>query len=183
MMCTKEKYLLLETTFEDIFMNAILNVTGNKPESVWKYPRRPKVEQITQAIKVEFNGKTIAESSKVIRVLEKGHPPVYYVPLEDVNIETLQVSARKTWCEWKGEAGYYDVLIGDRRAENAAWYYPNPLPDYAEIKGYVAFYASKMEACFVGDERVEPQRGGFYGGWITSNLDGPFKGDPGTAGW
>jgi len=157
-------------------MNEISKETGNKPECVWDYPRRPKVEQITQAIRVELNGKVLAQSSNVIRVLEKGHPPVYYVPLEDVNIETLQVSARKTWCEWKGEASYYDVVVGDAVSPNAAWFYPNPAPDFVEIKNKVAFYAGKMDACYVDGELVEPQAGDFYGGWITSNLEGPFKG-------
>ncbi len=164
-------------------MNETITEQAAERESVWDYPRPPAVEGVPQRIKIVFNGEIIVDSQNAKRVLETSHPPTYYIPLEDIKTEVLQASTRKTWCEWKGEAGYYDVLIGDRRAENAAWYYPNPLPDYAEIKGYVAFYASKMEACFVGDERVEPQRGGFYGGWITSNLDGPFKGDPGTVGW
>ena len=152
-------------------------------ESVWDYPRPPAVEEVPQRIKIVFNGQIIADSRNAKRVLETSHPPTYYIPMEDIKPEALQPAPARTWCEWKGEARYYDVLIGDRIAERAAWYYPNPVPDYAEIKDHVAFYASKMEACFVGDERVKPQPGAFYGGWITSNIDGPFKGGPGTSGW
>jgi uncharacterized protein (DUF427 family) len=152
-------------------------------ESVWDYPRPPAVEDVPQRIKIVFNGQIIVDSQNAKRVLETSHPPTYYIPLEDIKPEALQPAPGKTWCEWKGEARYYDVLIGDLIAESAAWYYPNPVPDYAEIKDHVAFYASKMEACFVGDERVKPQPGAFYGGWITANIDGPCKGGPGTSGW
>ena len=164
-------------------MDETINEQATERESVWAYQRPPAVEAVPQRIIIVFNGEVIADSQNAKRVLETSHPPTYYIPLEDIKTEVLQASTRRTWCEWKGEASYYDVLIGNRRAENAAWYYSNPLPDYAEIKDYLAFYASKMDACYVGDERVEPQPGGFYGGWITSNLDGPFKGDLGTAGW
>ena len=147
-------------------------------ESVWDYPRPPKVEDVTQPIRFEFNGKSIANSSNAKRVLERGHPPVYYVTLEEINANTLQNSTRKTWCEWKGEARYYDVRVGDMISKNAAWYYPNPTRAFEEIKDYLAFYAGKMDACYVGDELVKPQAGDFYGGWITSNIEGPFKGSP-----
>jgi len=159
-------------------MNGKLKKVGNKSESVWDYPRPPKIERVKQAIKVEFNGDVIAKSTNAMRVLERGHPPVYYVPLEDINGKALQISARKTWCEWKGEASYYDVVVGEAVSKNAAWFYPNPTPDFVEIKDKVAFYAGKMEACYVGDELVEPQYGDFYGGWITSDIEGPFKGSP-----
>lgn len=150
--------------------------TGDEQESVWDYPRPPRIEPVKQAIKIELNGVVIAESSSAKRVLEKGHPPVYYLPMEDINAEVLRISSRRTWCEWKGEASYYDILVGDLVAHNAAWFYPDPLPDFLDIKDSVAFYAGKMGACFVGDEVVEPQAGDFYGGWITSNIQGPFKG-------
>lgn len=157
-------------------MNEKISEAGNEPESVWDYPRIPIIEQVEQAIKIEFNGAVIAESFKSMRVLERGHPPVYYVPLEDINLKTLQVSTRTTWCEWKGEASYYDVIVGNAVSKNAAWFYPNPTPDFVEIKDKVAFYAGKMDKCYLGDEPVTPQAGDFYGGWITSNVKGPFKG-------
>jgi uncharacterized protein (DUF427 family) len=151
--------------------------TGDEKESVWDYPRPPRIEPVKQAIKIELNGMVIAESSRAKRVLEKGHPPVYYLPLEDINAKVLRISSRRTWCEWKGEASYYDVMVGDLVSQNAAWFYPNPLPDFLDIRDHVAFYAGKMDACFVGDEVVEPQAGDFYGGWITANIQGPFKGN------
>jgi uncharacterized protein (DUF427 family) len=147
-------------------------------ESVWDYPLPPKVEDFPQSVKIAFRGEIIANSLNSKRVLEKGHPPVYYLPMRDVNSKWLKPSSRKTWCEWKGQAKYYDVVVGNHTSRNAAWFYPNPTPEFVEIAGYVAFYADKMEACFVGDETVEAQGGGFYGGWITSNIQGPFKGSP-----
>lgn len=145
-------------------------------ESVWDYPLPPKVEDFTIPIKIILNGEIVAESSNSKRVLEKGHPPVYYLPVQDINSTFLKSSPRKTWCEWKGEANYYDIVVGKQVSRNAAWFYPTPTPAFVEIAGYVAFYADKMEACFVGDERVKAQGGGFYGGWITSSIKGPFKG-------
>lgn len=147
-------------------------------ESVWDYPLPPKVEEFPQPIKIVFNGEIIADSLNSKRVLEKGHPPVYYLPMQDINSKLLKPSSKRTWCEWKGQAEYYDVIVGNQISINAAWYYPNPTPEFVELAGYVAFYANKVEGCFVGDERVEAQAGGFYGGWITSNIQGPFKGSP-----
>lgn len=147
-------------------------------ESVWDYPLPPKVEEFPQPIKIVFNGEIIADSLNSKRVLEKGHPPVYYLPMQNINSKLLKPSSKRTWCEWKGQAEYYDVIVGNQISINAAWYYPNPTPEFVEIAGYVAFYANKVEGCFVSDERVEAQAGGFYGGWITSNIQGPFKGSP-----
>lgn len=152
-------------------------------ESVWDYPRPPAVEVVPQRIRVVFNGETIVDTQKATRVLETSHPPVYYIPPTEVKPGVLQPAAGRSWCEWKGQAAYYDVRAGDRTAKKAAWYYPDPTPGFAQIKGYVAFYPSKMDACFVGDEQAEAQEGDFYGGWITSNLQGPFKGAWGTLGW
>jgi uncharacterized protein (DUF427 family) len=157
--------------------------SSTQPESVWDYPRPPAVEDVPHRIKVVFNGEVIVDSQAAKRVLETSHPPVYYIPPADIKPGVLQAASGKTWCEWKGEASYYDVVVGDRTAAKAAWYYPNPAPSYAEIKDYVAFYASKMDACYVGDERARAQEGSFYGGWITANITGPFKGAPGTRGW
>jgi len=141
------------------------------------------VEPVPQLIKIIFNAEVIVETWKALRVLETSHPPVYYVPPGVVKAGILHPVPGSTWCEWKGGATYFDVVLGDRVASRAAWFYPDPLPAFLAIRDYVAFYAGRMDACFVGDEKVLPQAGNFYGGWITSNLTGPFKGAPGTRGW
>jgi uncharacterized protein (DUF427 family) len=130
-----------------------------------------------------FNGETIAETRRAWRVLETSHPPVYYIPPDDIRMHYLQPSNRTTFCEWKGNAAYYTLQVGDRTVQNAAWYYPHPTPPYGAIKEHVAFYAAEMDACYVDGERVTPQPGGFYGGWITSDVVGPFKGEKGSMGW
>jgi uncharacterized protein (DUF427 family) len=152
------------------------------PESVWDYPRPPRVEPAGRRIRVELGDVTIADSKGAHRVLETSHPPVYYIPLKDIVHGTL-VGGRPTFCEWKGVASYYDVVASGRRAERAAWTYHDPMRDFEAIRDAVAFYPSAMGACWVDDELVEPQPGGFYGGWITPDIVGPFKGEPGTSGW
>ncbi|GFE71045.1 DUF427 domain-containing protein [Chroococcus sp. FPU101] len=152
-------------------------------ESVWDYPRPPRLEQIPKHLKIWFNGVVIADSRNAYRVLETSHPPVYYIPPDDIHMEYLQPSSQGSYCEWKGMAGYYTIIVGDQQAVNAAWYYPQPTPDFTPIKDYVAFYPSKMEACYVDGEKVTPQPGQFYGGWITSDIIGPFKGESGSWGW
>ena len=152
-------------------------------ESVWNYPRPPLLEKSHHRIKVVFNQIVIADSHNTYRVLETSHPPVYYIPPEDIKLEYLQSTSQRSFCEWKGYAGYYNVTVGDKQAVNAAWYYAQPSPEFAPIKNYVAFYPSKMDACYVNDELVRSQSGDFYGGWITSNIVGPFKGGTGTWGW
>jgi len=134
-------------------------------------------------VRVEHAGVTVADSTGAVRVLETSHPPVYYLPPADVRMESLRPSSRRTFCEFKGEAAYYDLVAGDQVVENAAWYYPHPSPGYEAIRDHIAFYPARVDACFVDDERVTPQTGDFYGGWITSEIDGPIKGGPGTAGW
>nr|HQU86510.1 DUF427 domain-containing protein [Pyrinomonadaceae bacterium] len=114
---------------------------------------------------------------------ETSHPPVFYFPPEDVKTEFLTVAGGSSFCEWKGRAGYYDLKIGEKLVENAAWFYPHPTERFAAIKDFIAFYPSKMDACFVDDELVQAQEGDFYGGWITSEIVGPFKGGAGTWGW
>lgn len=156
---------------------------GPGQESVWDYPRPPRVEDSIRHIRVIFNGVVIAATRRARRVLETSHPPVYYVPPEDIKMEHLVPAVRTTWCEWKGQAAYYTVSVGDRQASNAAWYYPAPTSGYEMITGYIAFYPHLMDACYVDGERVQAQAGGFYGGWITSDIVGPFKGEPGTQGW
>lgn len=152
-------------------------------ESVWDYPRPPQLERANKHLKIIFNGEIIAETNRAFRVLETSHPPVYYFPPEDVKMEFLTEAAGTSFCEWKGLAGYYSIKHGGKVAENAAWFYPNPTERFAEIKNYIAFYPSKMDACFVGDERAQVQEGDFYGGWITSDIVGPFKGGAGSWGW
>ena len=156
----------------------------NKVESVWDYPRPPRLERSQKQIKVVFNGVTLAETNQAYRVLETSHPPSYYIPSEDIQMQYLQQnSPQKSFCEWKGVARYYSVKVGDKQADNVGWYYSNPTPEFAEIKDYVAFYPALMDACYVDGELVQPQQGGFYGGWITSDISGPFKGQPGSWGW
>ena len=152
-------------------------------ESVWDYPRPPRVEETARHVQVVFNGEVIADTRRAKRVLETSHPPVYYIPPEDVRMECLTQAGHRTWCEWKGQAGYYNLAMAGRKVDSAAWFYPNPTPGYEAIQGHVAFYPAKMDACYVDGERVQAQPGDFYGGWITSEIVGPFKGGPGTMGW
>jgi uncharacterized protein (DUF427 family) len=125
----------------------------------------------------------IAESRRTWRVLETSHPPVYYIPPQDIRSAYLAPSHGGSWCEWKGRAAYFDIVVGEKVAQKAAWSYPNPTKSFAAIKDHVAFYAGLMDRCLVDGEEVIPQPGGFYGGWITSDVVGPFKGAPGTSGW
>ncbi len=145
-------------------------------ESVWEYPRPPRVEPSERRIRVVLGGETIVDTGRSQRVLETSHPPVYYVALEDVREGVLEpAGGRTTFCEWKGTADYYDAVAGGVRAERAAWTYRDPLPGFDPIRDWVAFYPGRVDACFLDDERVEPQPGDFYGGWITSEVEGPFK--------
>jgi len=152
-------------------------------ESVWDYPRPPRLEQSGKHIRIVFNGVAIADTHRAIRILETSHPPVYYIPPADVKQEALTLTARHTFCEFKGQASYYTLTINGQRAEEVAWFYAKPSAGYEALKDYVAFYPSRMEACYVDDELVQPQPGDFYGGWITKNIVGPFKGGVGTWGW
>ena len=156
---------------------------GPGQESVWDYPRPPRLEDNNRHIRVVLNGITIADSSRTRRVLETSHPPVYYIPPEDICMAYLKPSSGSSMCEWKGRARYYDLQVGERLVSRAAWSYANPVSDFEPIRDYLAFYAGPMDACLVDDELVVPQLGGFYGGWITSDVVGPFKGEPGTLGW
>ena len=156
---------------------------GPGQESVWDYPRPPRIEDTSRHIEIIFNGMTIADSSGAKRVLETTHPPTYYIPPEDIQMECLVKAPGSSFCEWKGTARYYSVVVKNQRADKVAWYYPDPKPTYEGLKDHVAFYPGPMEACYVDGERVRPQPGGFYGGWITGDIVGPFKGEPGTQGW
>ncbi len=152
-------------------------------ESVWDYPRPPRLEAVTRRLRVVFNGVTVADTERGHRVLETSHPPVYYFPPDDVRMEYLSGAGGGSFCEWKGRAGYFDIDVSGKRAPGAAWCYPSPTPGFAAIRDHVAFYCHAMDACFVGVEQARPQPGNFYGGWITDDIAGPFKGEPGTAGW
>ncbi len=152
-------------------------------ESVWDYPRPPRVEAFSKGVVIVYGGITLAESRNARRVCETSHPPVYYIPQEDVRMEHLKREAHTSFCEWKGTAVYYTVSVGNQEATRAAWSYPEPSRGYESLKDCIAFYAGPMDGCFVEGERVVPQPGGFYGGWITRDIVGPFKGDPGTRHW
>lgn len=152
-------------------------------ESVWDYPRPPRLEATSKPIQIVCNGIVIADTCRAQRVLETSHPPVYYIPPEDIRQEYLVKMPQTSYCEWKGRGAYYSVVVGDRQLPNVAWYYPEPTPAFAAIQNYVAFYAAPMDACYVAGEKVEPQPGNFYGGWITADIVGPFKGVEGSWGW
>lgn len=153
-------------------------------ESVWDYPRPPAVEPCARRVRIVLGGETVADSSAALRVLETSHPPTIYVPAADFASGALAPApGRATVCEWKGRAAYFDVLGGGERARRAAWHFPEPVARYAALRGHVAVYPSRMDACYLGSERVAAQEGDFYGGWITADVAGPFKGAAGTLGW
>jgi len=157
---------------------------GRGQESVWDYPRPPHLESTPRRIRVVLGGITIADTQHALRVLETSHPPTYYVPPADVRWGYLEAEPGiGSVCEWKGAARYFSVSAGGRRAVRAAWSYPDPTPAFSALKDRVAFYVRLMDACFVDDEQARPQPGGFYGGWVTSGVVGPFKGEPGSEGW
>jgi uncharacterized protein (DUF427 family) len=157
-------------------------MTGAPRENVQAYPRPPALEPVTLRVSVRLGGAVVADTSRALRVLETHHAPTYYIPPEDVAAE-LRPAAGTTLCEWKGVARYFDVTAGGVTARRAAWRYDAPSGRFRALAGHVAFYAGLMEACRVGDMAVEPQPGGFYGGWVTPNLDGLVKGAPGTRHW
>ncbi len=152
-------------------------------ESVWDYPRPPRVEPVHARVTVELGGQVIAETTRALRVLETSHPPAYYLPPEDFVPGALVPGEGSSFCEFKGRAAYYDIVGGGVRAERAGWYYPSPSRGFESIAGYVSVYPARMDRCTVDGETVVPQEGGFYGGWITAAIVGPFKGAPGTFGW
>lgn len=156
---------------------------GPGQESVWDYPRPPRLEETNRHIQVVFHGVVIAETHQGKRVLETSHPPTFYLPPQDVRMEYLVPTERLSYCEWKGRAAYYTVRVGDQEAVDAAWCYPDPVRQYASLKDYITFYPGRMEACYIDGERVQPQPGNFYGGWITGDVVGPFKGIEGSWGW
>ena len=152
-------------------------------EDVWSYPRPPALRAVGLPVRIVFAGRTIAATAAAFSVLETSHPPVYYLPPDCFHDCVLEPARGGSFCEWKGAARYWTIAVGARRAEAVAWSYPDPTPGFLAIRDHLAVYAGPMDGCFVGDEQVTPQPGGFYGGWITSNLKGPFKGGPGSMGW
>jgi uncharacterized protein (DUF427 family) len=152
-------------------------------ESVWDYPRPPRLERTGARVTVVHAGQVIVDSDHCWRVVETSHPPVYYVPRDGIADGVLEPSTGRSYCEFKGVASYWDVVVGTTRVQRAGWSYERPSPGYAEIAGAVAFYPSRVDECRVDGELVRPQEGDFYGGWITADITGPFKGGSGTKGW
>ncbi len=157
---------------------------GPGQESVWDYPRPPRVEAVAERVRVVVDGVEIGSSHAALRVVETAGAPVYYLPPGDVRQELLLATDRTTACEWKGEARYWSISTpGGRVIPNAGWSYQVPLAGFEALAGYIAFYAWAVDEAWVGDERATPQPGHFYGGWVTSKVVGPFKGEPGSFGW
>ena len=159
------------------------DLPGPNQESVWTYPRPAIAQPTTARIQIIHHGLTIADSSACVRTLETSHPPSYYIPPNDIAAEYLRASVRRSLCEWKGAASYFDVVVPGQTLRDVAWSYPHPTPAFAMMAGYLAFYAAPFDTVLVDGETVIPQPGGFYGGWITSSVAGPFKGIPGSTFW
>ena len=162
---------------------AELASNGKPFESVWDFPRPPRVERVAWRIRVVHAGATVVDAPEAVRVLETSQAPAYYVAFEHIADELLRNNTQRTYCEWKGVATSADVVVGDVVAEGATWTYPEPTAPFADLVGHWAFYAQALDECWVDDERVDPTEGRFYGGWITANVTGPFKGAPGTSMW
>jgi uncharacterized protein (DUF427 family) len=156
---------------------------GKPVESVWDFPRPPRLERVDWRVRVLHAGATIVDAPHAFRVLETSQAPAYYVAAEFVDLDLLEPSSRRTMCEWKGVAEYADIVVGDVRVTEAGWTYPNPTAAFAPLVAHWAFYAQRVDECWVDDERVIGNEGGFYGGWVTANVTGPFKGAPGTMHW
>jgi uncharacterized protein (DUF427 family) len=152
-------------------------------ESVWDYPRPPRVEPTTKRSRVEFAGEVVADTQRAMRVLETSHPPVYYIPRADLREDLLLPGSRHTFCEFKGLASYWTLRGRDKLSADTAWSYEHPSHGYEVLRGHLAFYVGRVDSCFVDDERVQAQPSEFYGGWVTSELTGPFKGEPGSEAW
>ena len=158
--------------------------TNGKPiESVWDFPRPPRLERVEWRVRVIHAGVMIVDAPSAFRVLETSQPPAYYVAPEFVDHSWLERSERRTFCEWKGVAEYADIVVGDVRVADAGWTYTDPSAAFPEVRDHWAFYAQKADECWIDDERVTSNEGSFYGGWVTANVTGPFKGAPGTSHW
>ncbi len=150
---------------------------------MWDYPRPPRVEPSDEVVEVRLAGRRVARTDRSLRVLETSHPPTYYLPVEAFEDGALRPVDGQTYCEFKGTAAYYDLVAGETVAARAAWTYPSPTRGFESLRGYVAVMPAAVDQCTVDGEVVQPQEGGFYGGWVTSRVVGPFKGGPGTWGW
>jgi uncharacterized protein (DUF427 family) len=152
-------------------------------ESVWDYPRPPRVEPSTETVEIVVGGTVVARSTRSWRVLETSHPPTYYLPVDSFAPGALRPCPGASWCEWKGAASYFDLVAGDVVAARAAWTYRTPTSGFADVADAIAVMPGRVDRCTVDGEVVRPQPGDFYGGWITDRVVGPFKGEPGTRGW
>ena len=158
------------------------SVPGAGQESVWDYPRPPKIDPDNRTVIVNYKTVIVAESRNTVRILETSSPPVFYIPEKDIDLTKLEKGEGSSLCEWKGQGGYWNVTIDGNKIINAGWSYEKPFPGYEFIRNYVAFCPERLE-CFVDGERVLPQPGKFYGGWVTSEITGPFKGEKGSEWW
>ncbi len=156
---------------------------GKPVESVWDFPRPPRLERVEWRVRVVHAGATVVDAPRAVRVLETSQPPAYYVSAEFVDLDRMEPSDRRTFCEWKGVADYADIVVGDVRVTDAGWTYRDPSTEFLEVVNHWAFYAQKVDECWIDDERVTSNDGSFYGGWVTANVTGPFKGAPGTSHW
>ena len=156
---------------------------GPGQESVWDYPRPPRLEPSGEHLVVELAGVTVADTRRGLRVLETSQPPAYYFPPEDVATELLRPTTTRTFCEWKGQARYHTIVVDDREAFDAAWSYDRPVDAFSALAGHYAFYPARVDRCTVDGEIAVANAGAFYGGWVTSRIVGPFKGGPGSATW
>ena len=158
-------------------------MTDVATESVWDYPRPPRLEPSSERVVVTHAGLVLADTTASLRVLETSHPPTYYLPASSFAGGVLRAAEGGSWCEWKGQASYLDVVVGDQVLTGIAWTYPEPSARFEALRDHVALYPGRVDRCTVDGEVVQPQPGNFYGGWITSRVSGPFKGGPGTSGW
>lgn len=156
---------------------------GPGEQSVWDYPRPPALERVLERVTVEFAGTLVANTTEALRVCETASPPTYYIPIADVATQWLRDEEGASLCEWKGTATYHSLVIGDQRSIKCAWSYPSPTSEYGELADTLAFYPNRVDRCTVGGHEVSPQPGQFYAGWVTPDLVGPFKGEPGSEGW
>jgi uncharacterized protein (DUF427 family) len=156
---------------------------GPGQRSVWDFPRPPRIEPMAALVRVEFGGCLIAESANALQVLETASPPTIYVRPGDVRRDVLVDSATTTLCEWKGRARHLGVAVGRHRAADVAWTYDDPFPEFEALRGYLSFHPARVDRCWIGEAIALPQPGAYYGGWVTPDLVGPFKGAPGSEGW
>ncbi|MDQ4144423.1 MAG: DUF427 domain-containing protein [Actinomycetota bacterium] len=156
---------------------------GPGEESVWDYPRPPRIEPVEKRVLVMFNDHCLADSTSALRVLETASPPTIYIPRAEIDTDCLKPAVGRTYCEWKGFASYLHAVVEDRTVRKAAWFYPDPKAAFHRLRDHISFYAGRVDACYIGDELVAPQGGRYYGGWVTKNIVGPYKGEPGSEGW